>query len=252
MDPDYAQPPATLPDFETLRPWYYHVIDLPNGVTTPGQWDLRGRVDDYLGHVDFSGKRVLEIGPAGGFLTMEMERRGANVVALEVAEDFIWDFVPFPENVMKGVTDEALNSLRRRRTTFWYTHRVFGLKAKMVYADAYNIPDLGRFDIVVLAALLLHMGEPHRVMAQCATIANAMIVTDLHYPDLDHCGPVMRFHPTPNNTHWDLWWHLTPAFVSQFVSVLGFDPQPTVFHEQRDPRQDVYSKFFTVVAQSLR
>ena len=51
-----------------------------------GLWDLRQTVDDYLGRIDFAGKRVLEIGPASGFLTIEMERRGADVVAVELPE----------------------------------------------------------------------------------------------------------------------------------------------------------------------
>jgi 16S rRNA A1518/A1519 N6-dimethyltransferase RsmA/KsgA/DIM1 with predicted DNA glycosylase/AP lyase activity len=38
-------------------------------------------VDDYLGHVELRGKRILEIGPASGFLTVEMEKRGALLAA---------------------------------------------------------------------------------------------------------------------------------------------------------------------------
>jgi hypothetical protein len=56
---------------------FYHVMDLPGVGQVGGQWDLRGRVDDYLGHVELRGKRILEIGPASGFLTVEMEKRGA-------------------------------------------------------------------------------------------------------------------------------------------------------------------------------
>ena len=61
--------------------------DHPGGVgKIIGLWDLRQTVDDYLGRIDFAGKRVLEIGPASGFLTIEMERRGADVVAVELPE----------------------------------------------------------------------------------------------------------------------------------------------------------------------
>jgi predicted nicotinamide N-methyase len=38
-------------------------------------------VDPYLGNFDFVGKRVLDVGAASGFLTFEMEKRGAEVVA---------------------------------------------------------------------------------------------------------------------------------------------------------------------------
>src|SRR5207249_7736437 len=58
----------------------------------PIYWDLRGGVDEYLGKVAFEGQRVLEIGPASGFLTFEMEKRGADVVSVEVTEEHGWDF----------------------------------------------------------------------------------------------------------------------------------------------------------------
>jgi hypothetical protein len=53
---------------------FYHCVQLPDGSIVKGQWDLRERVDQYLGNVDFAGKRVIEIGPASGFLSMHMER----------------------------------------------------------------------------------------------------------------------------------------------------------------------------------
>ena len=52
-------------------------MEIPGHGLVTGQWDLRGGVDDYLGKVAFAGQRVLEIGPASGFLTFEMEKRGA-------------------------------------------------------------------------------------------------------------------------------------------------------------------------------
>ena len=50
--------------------YFYHTMELPSrGVIEGRDWDLLGRVDEYLGNVDFAGQRVLEIGPASGFLT---------------------------------------------------------------------------------------------------------------------------------------------------------------------------------------
>ena len=69
---------------------FYHTVDIPGHGVVRGQWDLRRQVDTYLGGYRFAGKRVLEIGPASGFLTCEMGRRGADVVALEVPDDPGW------------------------------------------------------------------------------------------------------------------------------------------------------------------
>jgi hypothetical protein len=80
---------------------FYHTVEIPGRGVVHGQWDLRQHLDEYLGGYRFAGKRVLEIGPASGFLTFEMERRGADVVALEVPDDPGWDFVPFPDDVLQ-------------------------------------------------------------------------------------------------------------------------------------------------------
>src|SRR5205085_12082654 len=123
----YVSPPERFA--ADLTDTFYHVIDLPNGVTTRGQWDLRGRVDDYLGHVDFGGKRVLEIGPASGFLTAAMAQGGATVTALEVPPSVTWDFVLYPGEHMAAARTRHTDHMDRIRQSFWYTHQAFNLRA---------------------------------------------------------------------------------------------------------------------------
>ena len=249
----YAQPPATLPDIETLKLSYYHVTELPEGITTPGAWDLRGRVDDYLGHFNFAGRRALEIGPASGFITVETEHRGADVVALDIPVDGNWDFVPFPEDVIPGERAHRFSDMAYIRNTWWYTHRAFGLRAKASYADAYNIPrELGHFDVAILASVLLHTASPHKIIEQCALAADTIIVTDLHCPSLDACGPILCLVPSAENRRWDTWWQLTPSFVTQFLLLLGYGEPRVTYHKQRHVTQDADSDFFTVVASRAR
>ena len=87
---------------------FYHTVDLPGGGTVAGQWDLRGREADYLGHAPLAGRSVLEIGPASGHLSFWMESQGADVTAFDLGEDSPWDFVPF-----RGLDLEAANAARR-------------------------------------------------------------------------------------------------------------------------------------------
>ena len=56
---------------------FYSVQDVP-GLSEPtkGEWDLRENIDKYLGNVDFKDKTVLELGPASGCLTFEIENQG--------------------------------------------------------------------------------------------------------------------------------------------------------------------------------
>lgn len=77
---------------------FYHSMDLPGVGEVQGLWNLRPGVEDYLGRIAFDGQRVLEIGPASGFLTVQMEKRGGNVVAVELADETLWNYVPYPDN----------------------------------------------------------------------------------------------------------------------------------------------------------
>lgn len=50
-------------------------MDVPGHGTIQGEWDLRGSVDKYLGHFDFTGKRVLDVGAASGILSFYIEKK---------------------------------------------------------------------------------------------------------------------------------------------------------------------------------
>ena len=75
---------------------FYTVQDIP-GLSEPtkGEWDLRKNIDKYLGNVDFKDKTVLELGPASGCLTFEIENRGGEITSIELSlEEDMWDVVP--------------------------------------------------------------------------------------------------------------------------------------------------------------
>src|SRR5439155_1349964 len=77
--------------------YFYHTVELPGyGVIEGRVWDLRGGVDEYLGKVAFEGQRGLEIGPASGFLTFAIEKRGPDAVSGEVTGEHGCDFAPYP------------------------------------------------------------------------------------------------------------------------------------------------------------
>ena len=242
----YAEPPAGLP--LSLMESFYHVMDLPGLGTTTGCWDLRGNTAPYLGFEMFDGKRALEIGPASGFLTAEMENLGAEVVAIEVTDDHGWDFVPFPADVLTPeIITERRANMRNLKAAFWLAHKACELKARVHYGDIYNMPDaLGHFDIAVLAAVLLHVKSPHAVIEECAKRADTIVVTEMDY---GLKGPTMRLSPSAENRDWGTWWHFAPEFFQQFLGVLGFKRQMLHFHTQRlvhPSEKDV--SFFTVVA----
>src|SRR5580704_2622550 len=129
---------------------FYHTVEIPGRGVVHGQWDLRQHVDEYLGGYGFAGKRVLEIGPASGFLTFEMEKRGAEVVAIEVPDDPGWDFVPYPPETMTPIYPMRREHMRRLKNSFWFAHAAHRSQAKVHYGDVYKLPsELGHFDIAL-------------------------------------------------------------------------------------------------------
>src|SRR5213080_2324913 len=68
---------------------WWHEIELAPGIVTPGDDSNRMKVPilDGLGlPAEMTGMRVLDLGCSDGFFSFEMERRGADVIAI--------DFVP--------------------------------------------------------------------------------------------------------------------------------------------------------------
>jgi hypothetical protein len=226
--------------------YFYHVMDVPGFGLTTGEWDLRANVDNYLGRLSYRGKRALEIGPASGFLTFEMEKRGAEVVAIEVPDDPGWDFVPYPPETMTPIYPMRREHMRRLKNSFWFAHAAHRSQAKVHYGDVYKLPsELGHFDIALMASVLLHTKSPVRIMEQCVGLADTLIIVERMYPSLEG-KPLSRLAPTAFNHKWDSWWEFSSDFFIQFCQVMGFNKIESFTHWQgfiHNPR-----KMFTVVA----
>ena len=240
----YADPPQNPVAFDDCH--FYHIHDVPGFGRTKGQWVLQS-VDAYLGNVVFDGARVLEIGPASGYLTFEMERRGASVTAIEVTDSHGWDFVPYPPERMAPVLRDRAQAMLKLKDSWWFLHELNASNAQMCYTDIYSLPgELGHFNIAVLAAVLLHVHSPLEVIAQCAQRAEALVITDMFHETLEG-RPVMELTPTHENFGWDNWWRFSSDLIIQFVRVLGYHKITLTTHRHwHVALGDV--PFFTVVA----
>jgi SAM-dependent methyltransferase len=240
----YAESPRYPIAFEDCH--FYHIHDVPGFGRTKGEWNLRS-VETYLGNVPLRGKRVLEIGPASGYLSFEMEKRGASVVAVEVTDSHGWDFVPYPAERMAAVLGDRAQGMRKLKDSWWFLHELNASKAKICYTDVYNLPDeLGRFDIAVLAAVLLHVHSPLEVIAQCARRADTLVITDMLFKNLEG-RPVMELIPTHDNFAWGHWWRFSSDLIIQFVRVLGYHNITLTTHDNWHTTLGD-APFFTVVA----
>jgi hypothetical protein len=160
----YARPREVTSPSEC---WFYHTMELDGFGVIAGQWDLRAGPDDYLGNVEFAGKRVLEIGTASGFLCFQMERHGAEVVAFDIAEGQMWDFVPMHGYAnLNGYVEKCVRDFRRLHNSFWLGHRVTGSRAKVVHGNVYALPaEIGPVDVVTFGCVLLHLRDPFLALA---------------------------------------------------------------------------------------
>lgn len=166
----------------------------------------------------------MEVGPASGFLTFEMERRGAEIVCIDLDETVKWDFAPYTSDVVEKAQIEMSENIPKIKNAFWFSHAANQSKAKVHYGDVYNLPQtLGRFDAAFLADMLLHTRDPLRILEQCAKFTDRIIITELYRPELDF-DPIMRLIPAHDNASFAVgaWWYFSPKLFENFLSVLGF------------------------------
>jgi SAM-dependent methyltransferase len=235
--------------------YFYHSMSIPNHGEVVGEWDLRGRETIYLGNVDVAGKRVLEIGTASGHLCFWMEKQGADVVAYDLSENQSWDIVPYATRDFSEYVQGRKAHIRKINNAWWLAHESFKSKARVAYGTVYDLSEtLGRFDIVTLGSILLHLRDPVLAMQKAANLAlSTIVITDLQLLPHEQAiarlsnGRVIRFLPDAGATEpWETWWHLSPNFVAEVLRVLGFNDITSSSHKQRFRGGDV--ELFTIVA----
>jgi tRNA (mo5U34)-methyltransferase len=141
------------------NPAWYHTIELAPGVTTPGAVDLRGVAAKLL-PPDLSGKRALDVGTFDGFWAFEMERRGAEVVALDVDKVEAAEWPPASRVEMERRAREWGVDLGRG---FKLASELLGSSARRVVCNVYDL-DVERIDgpvdFAFSGAILLHLRDP--------------------------------------------------------------------------------------------
>jgi SAM-dependent methyltransferase len=220
----FALPPEEAPTLEECG--FYHSIELPGLGLQHGQWDLRPGIDEYLGKTDFRGLRVLEIGPANGFVTFELERRGATVVAVDLPETAVYD--PRPSAVPAHGQGDGV---RRIANAFWLGHALTASSARVVHAHVNELPEgLGSFDVAVIANVLQHLRDPLGAVMSVAQHAAAIVVTETDWMHgLHENAPCMVLF---EGAHPYSWFQLKPPLVTSILAELGYVEQEVTRHEQ--------------------
>ena len=194
---------------------WYHTIDLPGGITTAGWYDHRSAIDRMWFPESLTGKRCLDAGTCDGFWAFEMEKRGAaEVIGIDVDDPTDRDY-PF------GIVPD--HELRTKRT-FSLAKEALGSRAERVPLNVYDVhPDrIGRFDLVHVGALLLHLRDPIRALGAIRSVTDEILVGDTIWGTgtrLFPKRPVAFLHGIQTSR----WWTVNLAGLQRMVVSAGFE-----------------------------
>jgi tRNA (mo5U34)-methyltransferase len=194
---------------------WYHTQELGPDLTTPGMFDLRPYVDRYGIPADLTGKRVLDVGTFEGFWAFELERRGADVVALDVDRIQELDWPPRLRPAEDG----------RRGEGFELARRALGSSARRVGCSIYEAtPERleGQFDLVFCGSVLIHLRDPMLALERMAGLCSGQFILADEYSRrlawLPFGGAEFR-----GETPWSTWWRPAPKTWRAMVRVAGFE-----------------------------
>jgi tRNA (mo5U34)-methyltransferase len=199
--------------------YWFHSIDLGNGVVTPGIKSvelLRAEANAIFGPLDLSGKSVLDIGAWNGNFSFEAKRRqAARVLA---TDHHCW-------------TQEL-----RGRDTFHLAKEALKLEIDELDIDVPELtPDrVGQFDVVLFLGVLYHLVDPIQALTNVAALTKDVAVVESHLDLAEVQRPAMVFYPGAElNNDPTNWWGPNRQFVESLLKLVGFtrivyQPHPTV------------------------
>ena len=161
---------------QLLRKQNYHSLTLPDGTEIPGLIStqaLQQRINSFPIPASLAGRRVLDVGAASGWNSIEMARRGADVMAV--------DCVDFEElrvvNQIGGL----------------------GIDYRILDVDELDRNTVGDFDYVLFFGVLYHLRHPLLSLEKICALTREMafvesFVTDSPEAPSDAC--TLEFYET--------------------------------------------------------
>jgi len=205
---------------------WYHTLELAPGVLTPGIVDVRPIVDRVPIPASLAGMRCLDIGTWDGFWAFEMERRGAEVHAVDVPDPYRWDW-PARARIRESYDGgkENLELIRRIGNGFPIAKEILGSAVHRHEMTVYDVSpaELGRFDFVFVGSILLHLRDPVGALERIRTVTGGEIVfnecIEWVLSKLFRRSPMARLDAA--DRVW--WWQPNLAALHSMIEQAGFD-----------------------------
>ncbi len=174
-------------------PFWWHSIDVGQGVTTPGQKtpSQLAMELDTLRLPDLHKKTVLDIGAWDGFYSFAAERRGAEkVMALD---HFVWSMDLkehkryYDDCIVRGVSPEPYETLPYYKPAdlpgklgFDTARELRGSKVESIVADfmTADVKAIGSFDVVLFLGVLYHMKYPIEALERVAALTRQVAIVE--------------------------------------------------------------------------
>lgn len=232
---------------DTSRFYWYHTIDLGNGLVTPGLYDYRDTISDFHFPEDMRGMTVLDVGSATGFFAFEFERRGARVVSTELPS--LRDLDRFPgqsvENSLRKIErmifPDGLDLESKRRGDserelyrclldgpFQFCRERLDSKVERCYSTVYDLSAANTgvpegFDLIFVGDVLVHTLYPLKALAALAPLCRGQLVFAQMLPEGPQDPPAMMYvgGDDPQEDHIS-WWLPNRTCLVEMLKKLGF------------------------------
>lgn len=195
---------------------WYHTIELPGGIVTPGAFDLRPIVPHYGIPENLQGKRALDIGTWDGFWAFEFERRGAEVVAVDL--DRLSE-IQFPPAIAEAIDASGLD--QRFGGGFQLAKEALGSRVERLARNVYDVDPagMGHFDLVHVGDVLQHLESPTRALRAVRSVTKELAIVSMTFDPTMPTEPILQYRGGWKNA---VWWGASLDATGQMLVDAGF------------------------------
>jgi tRNA (mo5U34)-methyltransferase len=180
--------------------------------------DHRALVPSYGIPDDLHGKRVLDVGTWDGYWAFEFEKRGAEVKAVDLDK---FSRVDFPSAYRRRIEESGFDYVYGEG--FEVARNALGSNVERIERNIYDLnpDDLGTFDLVHVADVLLHLEYPTRALQSIRSVTGGQAMLIMTFdPDLaGGGGHVVRYLGGWTDT---IWWIPSLDANAQMILDAGF------------------------------